>query len=60
MIPEIKISQDKIEQFQNDGAVHLKNVFDEKWVEKVSLAIQKTMENPSEFSEMLRPQENEG
>ena len=54
------ISKEQIDQFQNDGAILLKGVFDDKWVELAKRAIKVTMENPSSFSEMLRPNENEG
>lgn len=49
-----------ISQFQEDGAVLLKNAFEPKWIALAEKVIQKTMDNPSEFSEMLRPNENEG
>ena len=54
------ITPEQIEQFQNDGAVLLKGVFDKKWVNLAKRAIKVTMDKPSSFSEMLRPNENEG
>lgn len=54
------ISQELIAQFQENGAVLLKGVFDDKWVELARESIRKTMENPSEFSEMLRPEVGQG
>ena len=60
MTSQIEIEPELIDRFQNDGAVLLKNVFETKWVDLAEKIIQKTMENPSKFSEMLRPNENEG
>lgn len=57
---EMKISSELIEAFQEDGAVLLKGVFDDKWIQMAAEAIRKTMQNPSEFSEMLRPVAGQG
>lgn len=57
---EITLSSEQIEQFQEDGAILLKGIFDKKWVDLAASAIKKTMDNPSPFSEMLRPNQNEG
>ena len=54
------IDLELISQFQEDGAVLLKNAFEPKWIALAEKVIQKTMDNPSEFSEMLKPNENEG
>ena len=56
----VKLTDQLIQQFQEDGAVLLKGVFNEDWVKVVRTAIQKSMDNPSSFSEMLRPNPNEG
>ena len=56
----MEIDPELIRQFQENGAVFLKNVFDKKWVNLAENIIRKTMENPSEFSEMLKPNVNEG
>ena len=54
------VTQEQIEQFQVDGAILVKGVFDEKWLSMAQAAIKNTMENPSQFSEMLRPVANQG
>ena len=56
----IELTSEQIEQFQNDGAIYLPNVFDTKWVESAKVAIDKVMANPSPYGESLRPVENEG
>ena len=56
----MEIEPELVRQFQDNGAVLLKNVFEPKWVKLAETVIRKTMENPSDFSEMLRPNANEG
>ena len=49
-----KISLDQIEQYQKDGAIYLPKVFNDKWLDAAKVAIQKVMENPSQYGESLR------
>ena len=54
------VTDTDIQAFQRDGAVLLKGVFTEKWIEKLLHGIHKTLEDPSEYSENLRTEEGPG
>ena len=56
----VEIADQIIQQYKRDGAIVLRNVFDQEWIDKVKIGIQKSMENPSPNRETLRPLENEG
>ena len=56
----VTLTQAQIEEFESNGAILLKGVFDAKWVDVAQAGIRRTMEDPSEKSEMLRPVANEG
>ena len=47
------ITPELIEQYERDGAVLLKGVFSEAWVEKVRRGISKNLKKPSQYSEKL-------
>ena len=44
----------KKEEFAQNGAILLKNVFSEKWREKIQRGIEENKINPSPYSESLR------
>ena len=48
------LSQQDIQQFDNDGAILLKGIFDKSWIEKVELGILKNFTKPSKYSEKLK------
>lgn len=48
------VSNDDVERFQRDGAVVLRNVFTEDWVDKVCKGIAQNLASPSEYAECLR------
>ena len=54
MSSSYKISLEQIEQYQKDGAIYLPKVFDDKWLNAAKIAIQKVMEDPSQYGESLR------
>ncbi|XP_013774453.2 uncharacterized protein LOC106459380 [Limulus polyphemus] len=54
------ITSEVIDEYQNNGAVCIRNVFDLKWVKAVEKGIQRNLENQSSFSETLRGQNESG
>lgn len=50
---DLQINDSLIESYQRDGAVCLRRVFTEEWLQKVSSGIEKNLLSPSEFSEKL-------
>ena len=44
----------KKEEFRENGAVLLKNVFSQEWQEKIRSGIEDNLKHPSPFSESLR------
>ncbi len=44
-----EISESDIERYNNDGAVALRGVFDEAWLERIALAIQDDIRDPGPF-----------
>ncbi|KAJ9595518.1 hypothetical protein L9F63_013283 [Diploptera punctata] len=52
--PELK------ERFQEDGAVVLRSVFSDYWIEMVQRGIEKNLEKPSKYAEWLNTGENTG
>lgn len=55
-----EITQSIIEQFQQDGAICLRGVFDERWIRKVANGIEKNKQNPSDFGENLKAEGSSG
>jgi len=53
------ITDDQVQKFQEDGAIHLKNVFSPHWVEVVKAGIQRNIASPSIHSERLALKENQ-
>ena len=53
------ISEEDIKQFSEDGAVVLRKVFSDDWVEKVKAGIEENLASPSEYSERLAVREGE-
>lgn len=51
---QLKISDEKIAEFQANGAVLLQDVFSKKWVDLVRDGVELNMKNPSEFGEWLK------
>ena len=55
---DMTLSQVEIEAFQRDGAVCLRGVFEEKWLESARISIEKTLKNPSQYRYDIERQEN--
>ena len=53
------ISEDDIKQFSEDGAIVLRKVFSDDWVEKVKAGIEENLASPSKYSERLAVREGE-
>jgi len=53
------VTEEQINTFYQDGAILLKNVFSEEWVEKVKTGIEKNLANPSQYSEKLALKEGQ-
>ncbi|XP_069959886.1 ectoine dioxygenase-like [Cherax quadricarinatus] len=53
MVQKVMVEEEVVEQYQRDGVVLLKNVFDTSWVEKVARGIAKNLEDPSQYSEKI-------
>merc|ERR1719309_819214 len=49
-----------IEKFDQDGAIVLRNVFSDDWVQKVKEGIQINLATPSKYSEKLALKEGQG
>lgn len=60
MVVEIEVKSSLVEQYQRDGAVLLKGIFDDTWVEKVRRGIRKNLDKPSQYGETLTVKEGEG
>lgn len=55
------VTEKEVESFVENGAVLLRNVFSEPWLDTISRGIQDNLKKPSPFSERLRtPQGNGG
>jgi len=54
------VTQEQVDTFQADGAIHLKGVFTNHWVEVVKAGIQKNLAQPSQYSERLALKEGQG
>ena len=50
----VTLCQSKKEEFFENGAVILKNVFSSDWTEKIRNGIEENLKNPSPYSESLR------
>jgi len=50
---EVKLTEEQIQEFQQVGAICLRNVFDATWVDKVIHGIDKVLVNPSQYGERL-------
>jgi len=48
------IPESAVQEFQRDGAVLLKGVFSQEWLDKVQEGISKNLENPSQYGERLK------
>ena len=48
-----RLTKAQIDEFQATGAICLRQVLDDAWVEKVATGINKNLENPSQYSEKL-------
>ena len=49
-----QLCESKREEFWQNGAVLLENVFSEDWREKIKTGIEENLKNPSPYSESLR------
>lgn len=54
MVVDIAVEDAVVEEYQRQGAVLVKGVFDQHWIEKIRLGISKNIEKPSKYSEYLR------
>jgi len=54
------VTNDQIRRFQRDGAVCLRRVFSEFWLETVAQGVQRNLANPGPFSEFLRGEGGSG
>ena len=48
------VTDNHIQTFQSDGAICLRQVFDEQWVEEVGRGIERNLETPGPHSEFLK------
>lgn len=55
-----KVAAEDIDKFQEDGAIVLRGVFSQEWIDAARIGIHKTMKNPSQYAEMLKPDPNQG
>ena len=49
MAPAVKINEEDIRDFHENGVVCLRNVFGQEWVEKSATGIAKNLQNPSQY-----------
>lgn len=54
MVVDIAVEDAVVEEYQRRGAVLVKGVFDQHWVEKIRRGISQNIEKPSKYSEHLR------
>jgi len=54
------VTEADIERFDQDGAIVLRDVFSQEWVQKVKEGIQINLANPSKYSEKLALKEGQG
>ena len=47
------VTEEVVNKFHKNGAVCLRGVFEEEWIEKVKQGIKKVRETPSDYSESL-------
>jgi len=47
-----------IEQFKKDGVVLIKNAFSNEWLKKLEIGIEKNMQNPSKYADLLNNDNN--
>lgn len=48
------VTEEQIAQYQSDGAVLLRNVFSQQWVDLVREGIEINLKSPSQFGEWLK------
>ena len=53
MVTATLVTEEQVEEYTKNGAILLKNVFSEEWIEKVRRGIAKNIEKPSQYSERL-------
>jgi len=56
----MKISQQTIEQFDRDGVVCLRNVFEKKWIDKLAKGVEKNFKNPGPYHTVYTNEDNPG
>ncbi|XP_076031766.1 uncharacterized protein LOC143019692 [Oratosquilla oratoria] len=54
------LTPEALEDYRRDGAVVLRGVFEDHWIEAVRRGIAKNLAKPSQYSEALRVKEGEG
>jgi ectoine hydroxylase-related dioxygenase (phytanoyl-CoA dioxygenase family) len=55
-----KISDDDVQRFQRDGAVCLRGVFDEHWVNRVAAGVERNLAEPSPYAKFYTPKGSPG
>jgi len=55
-----EISPSQLNSYQRDGVVLLKNVFKQRWIDQISLGIDKNKETPSKYAQFLKNGPDEG
>ncbi|GIY50339.1 uncharacterized protein CDAR_86431 [Caerostris darwini] len=56
----MKIDQKLIEEYEQNGAVCLRNVFDKAWIDLARVGIEKNLASPSSFGEKLKGDKSDG
>lgn len=54
----MKINEELIEEYQENGAVCVRNAFSKEWVDIVAQGIEKNLESPGPFGEKLASDNN--
>ena len=54
------ISQEKVKAFQQHGAICLRGLFDQKWLDQLALGIEKNRKDPGPYACQYTPENKEG
>ena len=54
------ISQEKVKAFQQHGAICLRDVFKQKWLDKLAVGIEKNRKDPGPYACQYTPENNDG
>ena len=53
------ISDEEVRQFQEDGAICLRQVFDQRWVDEVTTGVERNIAEPSDYAGTLKADEDD-